>query len=101
VLAAAFQATTVAIRQSGNAPVTITASSVSFSLDDARTLRVSLVLTSHARAPLTISVRGTLYAGDGSIASALFEASIPLPLITPAVNPAPASQIPAFTPPPG
>jgi hypothetical protein len=59
-LATQFAASTVAITQQGNANATIDTSSVSFALDDTRSLVVHLTLTSHAFAKSSISVRVTL-----------------------------------------
>jgi hypothetical protein len=56
-----FTSTAVAITQQGNADVSIDTSSVTFVLDDTRSLVVHLSLTSHAAAPLTVSLRASLY----------------------------------------
>lgn len=124
-----FAASTVSIRQVGNAPVTIDPSTVSFALDDARSLRVMLRLTSQASGPVTVSIRASLYdsrgglIGDatggqpnlqpgvatplmltgptplGTIASATLEASIPPPT-TPLPTGAPAPASQLPIPPP-
>jgi hypothetical protein len=51
----------VAITQQGNADATIDTSSVTFRLDDARSLVVHATLTSHATSMISISVRASLY----------------------------------------
>ena len=64
---AAFENASVAVHQAGNAPVTVNTSTVSFALDDARTLHGSLSVTSHATATVTIIVRVSLYNSAGGI----------------------------------
>jgi hypothetical protein len=49
----------VPLRQTGNAPVSIAAGSVSYRLDDARLLQVTLIVHSTARTAQTVSVRGS------------------------------------------
>lgn len=56
-----FAASTVAITEQGNADASIDTKSVSFMLDDSRSLVVHLTLTSHAAAPISVSVRVSLY----------------------------------------
>jgi hypothetical protein len=51
----------VAITQRGNAAATIDARSVSFKLDDSRSLVVRATLTSHATSLISISARASLY----------------------------------------
>lgn len=56
-----FATSSVAITQQGNADATIDTSSVTFRLDDARSLVVHATLTSHATSMISISVRASLY----------------------------------------
>jgi hypothetical protein len=56
-----FATSSVAITQTGNAAATIDAKSVSFKLDDSRSLVVRATLTSHATGVTSISVRASLY----------------------------------------
>jgi uncharacterized cupredoxin-like copper-binding protein len=56
-----FATSTVAITQKGNADATIDARSVSFKLDDSRSLVVHATLTSHASSMMSVSVRASLY----------------------------------------
>lgn len=82
VSATAFATSTVAITQQGNADATIDTQSVSFKLDDSRSLVVHATLTSHATSMISVSARASMYdpghslSGPtpiGTIASALFE----------------------------
>lgn len=61
VAATPFATSSVAITQQGDAAATIDARSVSFKLDDSRSLVVRATLTSHARSLISISVRASLY----------------------------------------
>jgi hypothetical protein len=61
VSATPFATSTVAITQRGNADATIDANSVSFKLDDSRSLVVRATLTSHATSLISVSVRASLY----------------------------------------
>lgn len=61
VSATAFAASTVAVTQQGNADATIDTRSVSFMLDDSRSLVVHATLTSHASSMISVSVRASLY----------------------------------------
>ncbi|MEO8899359.1 MAG: hypothetical protein ABI352_03650 [Candidatus Dormibacter sp.] len=56
-----FATNSVAITQQGNADATIDASSVSFKLDDSRSLVVRATLTSRATSMISVSVRASLY----------------------------------------
>jgi len=57
----AFSTTPVAVAQQGNADVTIDTSSVTFKLDDSRSLVVHLTVRSSATSTIAISIRGSLY----------------------------------------
>lgn len=59
--ATAFSAASVTITQQGNADVSIDNASVVFALDGTRSLVVRLRLTSHASAPVNITLRASLY----------------------------------------
>ncbi len=102
-----FATKPVAIVQQGNAPVSIDTASVTFALDDTRSLVAHLSVHSDAPAPVTVVIRGSIYdpkhalVGDltdgqvsvapgstvpveltgppplGTIASATFEATVP------------------------
>lgn len=61
VSATAFATSTVAVTQQGNADATIDTHSVSFRLDDSRSLVVHATLTSHATSMISVSVRASLY----------------------------------------
>ena len=56
-----FSTSSVAVTQRGNADATIDTSSVTFKLDDARTLVVHLRVRSTAAATITVSIRGSIY----------------------------------------
>lgn len=56
-----FATTPVAIVQQGNAPVSIDTSSVTFALDDTRSLVAHLSVHSDAPAPVTVVIRGSIY----------------------------------------
>jgi hypothetical protein len=56
-----FQTSSVSITQLGNAAATIDTSSVTFKLDDARSLVAHLTLRSTATSTIAVSVRGSLY----------------------------------------
>jgi predicted small lipoprotein YifL len=56
-----FETSTVAITQQGNANATIDTHSVSFKLDDTRSLVVHATLTSNATSMISVSVRASLY----------------------------------------
>lgn len=56
-----FITSTVTITQQGNAPVHIDPASVTFKLDDSRSLVVHLTLTSQAATTVTVAVRASLY----------------------------------------
>jgi hypothetical protein len=59
--ASAFVASSVAIVQQGNADVSIDTSSVTFALDDSRSLVAHLTLHSNAAVLATVTIRGSLY----------------------------------------
>jgi hypothetical protein len=61
VSATPFATSSVAITQRGNADATIDAGSVSFKLDDSRSLVVRATLTSRASSLISVSVRASLY----------------------------------------
>jgi hypothetical protein len=56
-----FATAPVAIVQQGNAPVSIDTSSVTFALDDTRSLVTHLSVRSDAPASVTIVIRGSIY----------------------------------------
>lgn len=56
-----FTAASVAVTQQGNADVSVDTASVTFALDDTRSLVVHLTLTSHAQGTVTVSLRASLY----------------------------------------
>ena len=56
-----FKASTVAILQTGNAPATIDTSSVTFVLDDTRSLVAHLTVRSTANSSVTVTIRGSVY----------------------------------------
>lgn len=67
VSATPFATSTVAITQRGNADATIDSRSISFRLDDSRSLVVHVTLTSHAASLISVSVRASLYDPGHSI----------------------------------
>ena len=56
-----FRASTVTVQQQGNADVTIDPASVTYQLDDSRSLVVRLVVRSNAAATIAIIIRGSIY----------------------------------------
>jgi hypothetical protein len=56
-----FQTNPVTITQQGNAAATIDQTSVTFKLDDARSLVAHLTLRSTATSTIAVSIRGSLY----------------------------------------
>lgn len=59
--ASPFQTATVSIAQTSNVDASIDTSSVTFKLDDSRSLVAHLTVRSMASASLTISIRGSIY----------------------------------------
>jgi hypothetical protein len=60
-------AASVAVKQTGNAPVGIVAGSITYRLDDSGSLVIDLQLTSHAKGKQTITIRASLYGTGGSL----------------------------------
>ena len=58
---APFATSSVEITQQGNADATIDTSSVTFKLDDSRSLVVHLTMRSTATSTIAVSIRGSLY----------------------------------------
>ena len=56
-----FSTSPVSITQRGNAAATIDTSSVTFKLDDSRSLVAHLTVRSTARSTIAVSIRGSLY----------------------------------------
>ncbi|MDQ6856426.1 MAG: hypothetical protein M3Z57_05070 [Candidatus Dormibacteraeota bacterium] len=56
-----FQTSPVSITQQGNAAATIDQSSVTFKLDDSRSLVAHLTVRSTATSTIAVSIRGSLY----------------------------------------
>lgn len=56
-----FSTTSVSIGQQGNANATIDTRSVTFKLDDSRSLVAHLMVRSNAKSTIAISIRGSLY----------------------------------------
>lgn len=56
-----FSTSSISVVQQGNAAVTIDTTSVTFKLDDARSLIANLVVRSNATSTITISIRGSIY----------------------------------------
>jgi hypothetical protein len=55
----------ISVRQTGDAPVKLTPSSVSWKIDDARLVNVTLTVHCTATTAVTVSARATLYDKDG------------------------------------
>lgn len=57
----------VPVRQTGTAPVSILPGSITYMLDDSGSLVVRMSVKSNASAPVTLTVRGSLYDAAGTI----------------------------------
>jgi hypothetical protein len=55
----------ISVKQTGDAPVKLAGGSVSWQIDDARLVNVTLTVHSTAGAAVTVSARATLYDKDG------------------------------------
>jgi hypothetical protein len=55
----------ISVKQTGDAPVKLVDGSVSWQIDDARLVNVSLTVHSTAGTPVTLSARASLYDKDG------------------------------------
>jgi hypothetical protein len=65
--AAALTESSVAVKQTGSAPVSVVDGSVHFRLDDARLLKVSATVHSTAGTAQTVSIRASLYDKSGKL----------------------------------
>lgn len=60
-------ASSIAVKQSGDAPVQIAAGSASWHIDDAKLVNVSLTVHSSAKLAVTVTARASLYDKDGKL----------------------------------
>jgi hypothetical protein len=74
-----FLAGSVAVTQMGNADITIDARSVTFMLDPSRSLVVHLTLVSTAAAPVTVSIRASIYDPSHNIIGDATGANVTVP----------------------
>ena len=82
-----FEAASVQVQQSGNAPVTVDTASVTFSLDDARTLVGKVTVTSTSSQTTAILVRVTLTSPSGAIVGDATGGQVNVPPNTPTTIP--------------
>ena len=85
--ASPFSAASIKVSQTGNAPVKVDASSVSFRLDDARTLVGSVTVTSTASETTSVLVRVTLSSPSGAIIGDATGGQVQVPPNTPTTIP--------------